>query len=222
MTIKDPIIFIAGAAIGSGITYFTTKKILSDKLEKKFEAQYQEELQSVKDSFAYLAEEDRRKAAEAKEKPSLDVYIDAVNKTREREAAEAREKEKEQPRLNYSDPKSLLIERELEEDEIEDDADTPLIDTTIIDEDTDTSQPYIMKRLPDDDDYTRISVTYYADGTYADARDSEMEIEDYIGKKMMEYVASSDKDEIFIRNEELELDIDITKDNRTYDDVMFG
>lgn len=222
MTIKDPIIFVAGAAIGSGITYFVTKKILSDKIEKKFEAQYQEELQSVKDSFAYLAEEDKKKAAEAKEKPSLDVYMNAVNKTREREAAEEKENEKEPPRVNYSDPKSLMIERELEEEEDEDDADTPLVDTTIIDEDTDTSQPYILKRIPADDDYSRVMVTYYADGTYADARDAEMEIEDYIGKKMMEYVANSDKDEIFIRNEELELDIDIVKDNRTYDDVMFG
>lgn len=213
MQIKDPIIFLVGAAIGSGITYFVTKKVIEEKIEIKYEAQYQEELKSVKESFAYLAEEDRKKAEAAKNKPPVrEVYETAINEARAREA------EAEAKKVNYSKPATIG----LEDDEIEDDANTPLIDTTIIDEDTDTSQPYILKRIPDDEDYTRVSVTYYADGTYADSRDTEMEIEEYIGKNMMDYVAHTDKDEVFIRNEELGLDIDITKDTRTYDEVMFG
>ncbi len=212
MRIKDPIIFLAGAAIGSGITYFVTKKVIGEKVEAKYEAQYQEELKSVKESFAYLAEEDRKKAEAAKNKPSIDIYTEAINKAR------AREEEAEAKKVNYSKPETIG----LEDDEIEDDANTPLIDTTIIDEDTDTSQPYILKRIPDDEDYTRVSVTYYADGTYADSRDAEMEIEEYIGKDMMDYVSHTDKDEVFIRNEELGIDVDIIKDTRTYDEVMFG
>lgn len=212
MQIKDPIIFLAGAAIGSGITYFVTKKVIGEKVEAKYEAQYQEELKSVKESFAYLAEEDRKKAEAAKNKPSIDIYTEAINKAR------AREEEAEAKKVNYSKPETIG----LEDDEIEDDANTPLIDTTIIDEDTDTSQPYILKRIPDDEDYTRVSVTYYADGTYADSRDAEMEIEEYIGKDMMDYVSHTDKDEVFIRNEELGIDVDIIKDTRTYDEVMFG
>ena len=212
MQIKDPIIFLAGAAIGSGITYFVTKKVIGEKVEAKYEAQYQEELKSVKESFAYLAEEDRKKAEAAKNKPSIDIYTEAINKAR------AREEEAEAKKVNYSKPATIG----LEDDEIEDDANTPLIDTTIIDEDTDTSQPYILKRIPDDEEYTRVSVTYYADGTYADSRDAEMEIEEYIGKNMMDYVSHTDKDEVFIRNEELGIDVDIIKDTRTYDEVMFG
>lgn len=217
MQIKDPIIFLVGAAIGSGITFLATKKVTEkkaeEKAEAKYEAQYQEELRSVKESFAYLAEEDRKKAEAAKNKPPVeDVYEAAINESRAREAAA------EAKKINYSDPQSISFE----EEEFEDDANTPLIDTTIIDEDTDTSQPYILKRIPDDEDYTRVNVTFYADGTYADSRDTEMEIEEYIGKKMMDYVSHTDKDEIFIRNEELGLDIDITKDTRTYDEVMFG
>ena len=212
MQIKDPIIFLAGAAIGSGITYFVTKKVIGEKVEAKYEAQYQEELKSVKESFAYLAEEDRKKAEAAKNKPSIDIYTEAINKAR------AREEEAEAKKVNYSKPATI----DLEDDEIEDDANTPLIDTTIIDEDTDTSQPYILKRIPDDEEYTRVSVTYYADGTYADSRDAEMEIEEYIGKNMMDYVSHTDKDEVFIRNEELGIDVDIIKDTRTYDEVMFG
>ena len=59
-------------------------------------------------------------------------------------------------------------------------------------------------------------------GTMIDSRDQEMEIEEYIGKNMMDYIANTDKDEIIIRNDELSLDLDITKDARTYDEVMFG
>lgn len=214
MKIKDVFIFIAGAAIGSGISFFVTKKALGDKIEKqieeRLEAQYQEELKSVKESFAYLAEEDKKKAAAAKDKPSIDVYVNALNKVKEQES------EAEAERINYSDPKTILIEKEIE-DEIYSSDD----EENEEDESTAVKEPYILKKLPNDD-YNCISVTYYADGTYADFRDTEIEIEEYIGKKMMDYVASSNKDEIFIRNEDLELDIDIVKDNRTYDEVMFG
>ena len=191
MQIKDPIIFLAGAFIGSGVTYFVTKKLVEEKAEAKYEAQYQEELQSVRESFAYLAEEDKKKAEAAKNKPPVEeVYTEAINRSREREEAA------ETKRINYSNPSSIVAEDE----DFEDDSETPLVDTTIIDEDTDTSQPYILKRIPDDEDYVRVSVTYYADGTYADSMDHEMEIEEYIGKKMMDYVTNTEKDEVFIRN----------------------
>ena len=39
---------------------------------------------------------------------------------------------------------------------------------------------------------------------------------------MMDYVENTEKDEIFIRNDELNIDVDIRKDTRTYDEVMFG
>jgi hypothetical protein len=211
MQIKDPLIFIAGSIIGAGITFLTTRKILNDKAEAKYEALYQKDKQSLIDSIAEYREKDKKRAEAAREKPPLTLYVDAINKANEREAA----------RVNYS---SISTGNAKEEEEIEDDAEAPLIDSTLIDEDTDTSGPYVMKRWPNpsESEYTQLEVTYYSDGTYADTRDTEMEIEDYIGKKMMDYVANTDKDEIFIRNDELGLDIDITKDSRTYDEVMFG
>lgn len=214
MQIKDPLIFIAGSIVGAGITFLTTRKILSDKAEAKYEALYQKDKQSLIDSIAEYREKDKKRAEAAREKPPLTLYVDAINKANEREAAK-------EARVNYS---SISTGNVKGEEEIEDDAEAPLIDTTLIDEDTDTSGPYVMKRWPNpsESEYTQLEVTYYSDGTYADTRDTEMEIEDYIGKKMMDYVANTDKDEIFIRNDELGLDIDITKDSRTYDEVMFG
>lgn len=214
MQIKDPLIFIAGSIVGAGITFLTTRKILNDKAEAKYEALYQKDKQSLIDSIAEYREKDKKRAEAAREKPPLTLYVDAINKANEREAAK-------EARVNYS---SISTGNAKEEEEIEDDAEAPLIDSTLIDEDTDTSGPYVMKRWPNpsESEYTQLEVTYYSDGTYADTRDTEMEIEDYIGKKMMDYVANTDKDEIFIRNDELGLDIDITKDSRTYDEVMFG
>lgn len=214
MQIKDPLIFITGSIVGAGITFLTTRKILNDKAEAKYEALYQKDKQSLIDSIAEYREKDKKRAEAAREKPPLTLYVDAINKANEREAAK-------EARVNYS---SISTGNAKEEEEIEDDAEAPLIDSTLIDEDTDTSGPYVMKRWPNpsESEYTQLEVTYYSDGTYADTRDTEMEIEDYIGKKMMDYVANTDKDEIFIRNDELGLDIDITKDSRTYDEVMFG
>lgn len=214
MQIKDPLIFIAGSIVGAGITFLTTRKILNYKAEAKYEALYQKDKQSLIDSIAEYREKDKKRAEAAREKPPLALYVDAINKANEREATK-------EARVNYS---SISTGNVKEEEEIEDDAEAPLIDSTLIDEDTDTSGPYAMKRWPNpsESEYTQLEVTYYSDGTYADTRDTEMEIEDYIGKKMMDYVANTDKDEIFIRNDELGLDIDITKDSRTYDEVMFG
>lgn len=215
MTIKDPIIFLVGTAIGSGVTWFVTKKTIEKKAEEKYEALYQKEVESVKASFLHLNEKAKEKTAESEihnevhnEKlPSLDVYTDALKKARDKEE-----------KVNYT---NFTVEEEPEEDDEED----SIVDKTLIDETTDTSQPYILKRMPnpnEDPNYTQIEVTYYADGTYADSRDTEMEIEDYIGRKMMDYVENTEKDEVFIRNDELNIDVDIRKDTRTYDEVMFG
>ena len=211
MTIKDPIIFLVGTAIGSGVTWFVTKKTIEKKAEEKYEALYQKEVESVKASFLHLNEKAKEKTAEPEvhneKPPSLDIYTDALKKAKEKEE-----------KVNYT---NFTVEEESEEDDEED----SIVDKTLIDETTDTSQPYILKRMPnpnEDPNYTQIEVTYYADGTYADSRDTEMEIEDYIGRKMMDYVENTEKDEVFIRNDELNIDVDIRKDTRTYDEVMFG
>lgn len=211
MTIKDPIIFLIGTAIGSGVTWFVTKKTIEKKAEEKYEALYQKEVESVKASFLHLNEKVKEKTAEPEvhneKPPSLDIYTDALKKAKEKEE-----------KVNYT---NFTVEEEAEEDDEED----SIVDKTLIDETTDTSQPYILKRMPnpnEDPNYTQIEVTYYADGTYADSRDTEMEIEDYIGRKMMDYVENTEKDEVFIRNDELNIDVDIRKDTRTYDEVMFG
>ena len=199
MQIKDPIIFVVGAAIGAAGAWFFTKKY--------YEKITDEEIASVKESYKKLQEDAQKRADAAKNKPDLSIYMEAINKTDEKPEI-----------VNYS---GFTEEPEPEEEVInrEDLLPKPL------EKNVDRTKPYLINRLPytnEDPDYTQITVIYYADGTYADQRGTEIEIEDYIGTNLMGYVEETDKEEIFIRNEELGVDIDICKDARTYDEIMFG
>ena len=205
MQIKDPIIFVAGTAIGAVSAWFFTKRYY----QKKADA----EIESVKQSFKKLQEDAQKRANAAKNKPDLSVYMEALNKSEENHESEA-------PKvINYS---GFTETPESEDDEV---IDRKELLPKPIEPNVDRTKPYLINRLPyadEDPDYTQITVVYYADGTYADPHGKEMEIEDYIGVNMMGYVEETDKEEVFIRNEELGVDIDIVKDARTYDEIMFG
>ena len=208
MQIKDPIIFVVGAAIGATGAWFFTKRYYKKKAD--------EEIESVKQSFKKLQEDAQKRANAAKNKPDLSVYMEALNKSEENQEPETPNEPKV---INYSGF------TEMPEPE-----DTEVIDRKEllpkpIEPNVDRTKPYLINRLPyadEDPDYTQITVIYYADGTYADPHGKEMEIEDYIGVNMMGYIEETDKEEVFIRNEELGVDIGIVKDARTYDEIMFG
>ena len=202
MQIKDPIIFVSGLAIGAIGTWFFTRK--------HYQKVADEEIESVKASFKKLQEDAQKRADAAKNKPDLTTYMEVANK--------GQEEVKEEPKaVNYTGftsevaPEDASFSRE------------ELLPKPI-DPKVDRSKPYLINRLPyadEDPDYTSITVMYYADGTYADPHGRELEIEEYIGSDLMGYVEETDKEELFIRNEELGVDIDIVKDARTYDDIMF-
>lgn len=209
MQVKDPIIFTIGAGIGAAAAWYFTKRYYKKLAD--------DEIASVKDAFAKLREDAQKRAEAAKNKPDLSKYVEALNKIEEREVKNNPEQEVNTHAVNYTDF--------TEEDE---ENDIPVREKLMpqpIEKNVDRTKPYLLNRMPysdEDPDYTQIEVRYYADGTYADSQGREMEIEDYIGANLMGYVEETDKDEIFIRNEELGVDIDIVKDVRTYDDIMFG
>lgn len=190
------LIFAAGSAVGALVTWLICRKEIKIK---------EEEIQSVISSFTKMQEEN---AKANREKPDILSVAEAMTKTANELVTHT---------VDYS---KISIEEDSEEEiEEEEPPVAPLY------EEVNHDEPYVLNRLPyagEDDDYTRFEVKLYSDGTYADRYDKELEIEEYIGRKMMDYAINSDQDEIFIRNEELLLDIDITKDARTYDEVMFG
>jgi len=216
MNVKEPIIFAIGVALGSVITF----AVLNKKLDNKHKALYEKELESVRQAFAAYSESAKEKAEASKNKPSLDIYTKALDMARKQELDESSIKniEVDAHKIDYSNFQG--------EDFEETDSDEPEVDnSTLVEPGTDMTKPYILKRMPSPNErpyYTPINIVYYVDGTYADTHGSEMEIEEYIGKAMMDYVEHTEKDEIFIRNDELGIDIDITKSDRTYDEIMFG
>lgn len=215
MQIKDPIIFVVGAGIGAGIAWFLTKRA--------YEKRIQEEVNSVKETFAQLYEDAKKRADENKNKPDLDSYAEWKRQQEETQTAEEINSELQNKTVNthatdYTDFINGLADNPRE-------IDTSGLGPQPVEKNPDKSRPYLINRLPysnEKPNYDVITVIYYADGTYAEPHGTEMEVEDYIGTNLMDYVENTDKDEIFIRNDDLEIDIDIVKDARSYDEIMFG
>ena len=67
---KEPLIFAAGVAIGSVVTWLAVKK--------KYAEMAQEEIDSVKDIYAKINQEAIDKAAAAKNKPDISIYTQSV------------------------------------------------------------------------------------------------------------------------------------------------
>ena len=212
MQIKDPIIFAVGAALGAGVTWFFTKRY--------YEKLSEQEIESVKKSFKKLQEDAQKRADAAKNKPDISVYAEALNKARENELEE---RNVNTHAVNYT---GFTEEQESEDGEEEDGYSYKSNAVAQpLEKNVDKTKPYLLNRMPYQNEepyYNMVTIMYYADGTYAEPHGKEIEVIDYIGENLMGYVEETDKDEIFIRNEELELDIDIVKDARTYDEIMFG
>lgn len=87
-------------------------------------------------------------------------------------------------------------------------------------------EPYVIS--PDDygedDNYTQISLVYYAgDGVLTDDEDEIIEyIRDTVGEDFAEHFGEYEDDSVFIRNDLLRCDYEILRDNRSYADVAEG
>lgn len=67
------------------------------------------------------------------------------------------------------------------------------------------------------EDYSTVELTYYSDGVLADEYDEKIDnAEELLGKNFA--ALFGDRDEIFIRNDDLCSDYDIVKDTATYDE----
>lgn len=204
MKYKDPLIFAAGAAVGSVATYF----IVSGKIK----AQAQEEIASVKETFARINQEAIEKAKEAVAKPDISVYAQAL----------AQAENRPQYNEHENDPEPV-------DDEPEDEEDEPVYEE-------EASPGYLYEITPSEfasytNDRTRITINRYADDVYADERYDQIDPREYLRGKLillddntpldpLDYIRRMKKDEICIRNFDLNLDIDICTQDVTYRDYM--
>lgn len=186
--------FILGAAIGSVVTW--------KYIKHKYEQIAQDEIDSVKEVFLKretdisLDENSRSKAEHAKDKPSVVEYAARLREqgyTTNYSNGEKNEKEE-------SKPMRVLITR-------------PLAD----------NKPYVIspEEFGDQEDYDKISLTYYADKRLADDNDELVEdVDNVVGLDSLNSFGEYEDDSVFVRNDILKCDYEILLDQRKYSSVI--
>lgn len=194
------LVFAAGAAIGSAVTWKVVKT--------KYDRLVREEIESVKEAYADMM-------ANLQEQADDCSTVD-----------EAEEQNERAGKINWSDYEDL-DEEEIEEDESEDDG---LNDYARLVEqynnnekggaETVAKEPYVIS--PYDfgelDGYSQVELTYYADGTLEDEDYNIVtDADELIGRDSLYTFGEYEDDAVFVRNERLHADFQILKDYRTYE-----
>lgn len=186
------IIFAAGALIGSAVTW--------KFVEKKYEKISQEEIDSVKETYGRIYS-NRKK---------LDELQAEKKEEAEREAAQA-----------MPEPKDLSVYREAIRkagygtDEPGDEYYEKK------EEKNDMVKPYVIppEEFNTIDGYETRFLTLYADGILDDDFGEaleEDEVKEMIGRENLEHMGEYEPDLIHIRNEEYEIDFEISRDEKCF------
>lgn len=192
-TLNKFLIFAAGAAIGSAVTW----KYLKTKYEQEFIEEEEETLEENPDGETTDEEvgpDDLYTDAPAYEKPNIKEYAKILNNG------------------GYG------VE-EVEADDVKKD---PAMVKYIKKEVADVERPYVIppEEFGEFDEYETISLTYYADKVLADDMDEIVEDVDYVvGTDSLTHFGEYENDSVFVRNDRLKADYEILLDSRNYYDV---
>lgn len=163
--------------------------------KKRYERIAQEEIDSVKEAFAErkVPDMNRQPKEDQKKADMAKLKPDLVNYAA---------KLQEQGYTNYAAKSDKTDEKE--------------------DDDSVVEKPYMIfpEEYGEFDDYTKLSLTYYADGTLADDDDEIVDdIDEIVGSDFAEHFGDYEDDSVFVRNDRLRCDYEILRDNRSYTDV---
>lgn len=212
-------IFVAGAAVGSAATWKIVKT--------KYEQIAQEEIDSVKEEYGRLTKLMRMEIDACRkvtahnsdnENYEQDTSEDDENSDEEREFTEKKREQIEYSRLASKYRSSVDHENETNEegDETEDDEgdEVPYI-----------NGPYVIS--PEEfasspPGFNACTLDYFADGILADSWQVEVNIEDTIGEDALNHFGEYVDDVVYVRNERTQLDYEVTRDPRTYEEAIWG
>lgn len=190
-SVKNFIIFAAGAAIGSVITWNFVKA--------KYEQIANEEITSVKETYAKKLEEIRDHEIED------ELGEDDEDDFNEEDTDE--EEFSEGDMENYYD-----AVREYEHNDYDNSAQNEL--------EVDKPYVISPEEFGEFDNYEQISLTYYDDGYLADDMDDLVEdVEDIIGWELLNHIGEYEEDAIHIRNDSLKTDYEILRVMDRYSDI---
>ena len=198
-------IFLAGAATGSGVSYLV--------LKKKFAAEKDDELAEVRayykkkvESGAEFFDEMNKKMKEIANE-NRDKYEKAAEKSKNRKDVYSKDREDMQTLYNH------MFNKEDEEDMAgkESPKEAP-------------SRPYMISPEQYSNEYrhfAKVPLTYYADNeTLVDGNDDPIDdIAGTVGFKALEHFGEYEEDIVNVRNEALGVDYEVT---RIHDSFDFG
>ena len=215
-TAKGILLFVAGATIGSLVTY----KIVKKDEEERIHEQVEEIREAIHKANGVLTEEEAVDDAPNDFVPGsihkangvltdAEVVDDAPNDfvsgsiPKKPEIEEVIKMVKEKKYVDYSDMSKTTD------------------DTTEEDDDSDANIYVIPPdRYDEFEDYDAIELVYYADGQLCDENDEPIgDVESKVGKDFSEHFGDYEPDAVHIRNENLKVDYEICMDERSYHDI---
>ena len=195
-TAKGILLFVAGATIGSLVTYKMVKK---DE-EERIHEQVEEIREAIHKANGVLTEEEA--VDDAPNDAPNDFVPGSIPKKPEIEEVIKMVKEKKY--VDYSDMSKTTD------------------DTTEEDDDDSDANIYVIPpdRYDEFEDYDAIELVYYADGQLCDENDEPIgDAESKVGKNFADHFGDFEPDAVHIRNENLKVDYEICMDERSYHDI---
>lgn len=204
------LVFAAGAAIGSAVTWKVVKT--------RYERIAQEEIESVKEVYADMLANLQEQADDCGTTDEAEAWDDC--------AAKAATCTDRVTHINWSDYEDI------DDEDYDGESDDDLNDYArlVKQYETDkkgggkdmTKEPYVI--APYDfgelDGYSQVELTYYADGTLEDEDYNIVtDAEKLIGRDSLYTFGEYEDDAVFVRNEYLRADFQILKDYRTYEEA---
>ena len=191
---KNLLCFVAGAAIGSVVTW--------KLIEKKYKDLADEEIESVIETFK-------------NRKPR--ITKDNVKETVEKVINKYKEPKEIVEDIVTSERYSIENEEEIDEDDESN-------YTVNIDNDIEVVTPYVItpEQFGEYNEYGTKTLTYYADNVLTDEIDNPItseEMETMIGPDALDHFGEYEDDSVYIRDEMNEMDYEILKSEKKFSEI---
>lgn len=184
------LMFAAGAAIGSAVTWKIVKT--------KYEQIVQEELESIREAFSENDSDDQEQTDERDDEDGRKVEHRQVN------WAELEDLDEEDDKSGDLHAYGALVSNYTSEEG----------GSTILVKEPYVISPYDFGEM---DDYHQIELTYYADDILEDDEGNIVkDVDELIGSQALYTFGEYEDDAVFVRNERLRTDFQILKDYRTF------
>lgn len=188
---KTVIAFVAGSAIGAGAAYLY--------LKPKFEAQAQRDIDQVKEFYGRAKKQEDAPCVDPDEAEQTQIQVQVIEE--KPNLMDYAKKITEAGYTNYDQYSSKPEEKR-----------API-----------GERPYVIS--PDEfgelEDYTKISLMYYADGVLCDDMDSPVDnIDEIVGADFADHFGEYEDDSVFVRNDPRRCDYEILRSLKTYTEVI--